>query len=196
MPAIEIGKVWVSLDIIKLPFLCHLKKCKGLCCVKGDSGAPLEKEEIALLKKTFPIIKKYLGQRNQQAIFEQGLYEEDIDGDIVTPLIENKECAYAIFEKGIAMCAIEKAFIDQKTTFRKPISCYLYPIRVKKLGQYEGLNYEQSELCKSARNFGIKNNIPVFKFLKNALIQKYGKDWYSELEKTAEEIKKYKNSNF
>jgi len=187
---IEIGKCIVSRDIIDKKFVCDLSKCKGICCVEGDSGAPLNKNEIDILDNIYNDIKPYLRLEGIEAIEKQGKYIIDWDNEYVTPLINEKECAYAIFEDNIAKCAIEKAFLEGKIDFKKPISCHLYPIRVKKLKKYDAINYDIWDICKTAIDFGEKNNVPVYKFLKEPLIREYGNKWYSELKLVASELKK------
>jgi hypothetical protein len=185
---LQIDNTILSLDIIEKKFLCDLNKCKGACCVLGDSGAPLKQDEAELLSVIFPTLKPYLRKEGVAAIEKQGSYIIDSDGDMVTPLIDNKECAYAIFENGIAKCGIEKAFLDNRVDFRKPISCHLYPIRVTKYSSFEALNYHQWEICKPARTAGSKNNLPVYVFLEQPLVREYGKDWYTQLEIAAKAL--------
>ena len=192
---IEIDKTILSRDLIEKKFVCDLQKCKGMCCVEGDSGAPFEKEEIAILEKDLDKILPYLREEGKEVIEEKGVYVIDWDNDFVTPLVNEKECAYAIFEEGIAMCGIEKAYLDGVTTFRKPISCYLYPVRVQKLKRFDAVNYDKWDICQPARENGEKLNVSVFKFLKEPLTQKYGKDWYKQLTVVATELKKANNKD-
>lgn len=187
---IEIGKAIVNRDLIEKKFVCNLQKCKGMCCVEGDSGAPLEKKEVEVLEKTLNKILPYLREEGQQVISKKGVYVIDWDSDFVTPLINEKECAYVIFEKGIAKCAIEKAFNDGVISFRKPISCFLYPVRVQKLKHFDAVNYDKWDICKPAIALGKELNTPVFKFLKEPLSQKYGEEWFKQLKLVATELKK------
>ena len=187
---LQIGKTIVSLNLIEKNFVCDLQACKGACCVVGDSGAPLEEDELEIFDDIYSIVEPYLSEEGIRAIDEQGLYTVDDDNDYVTPLINNKECAYTIFENGIAKCAIEKAFFDKKINFRKPISCHLYPVRITKYTEFDAVNYETNKLCADAVNLGNKLGVPVYKFLKEPLIRKYGEEWYKELEYAA------KNLNF
>ena len=173
----------ISEDLFEKRFVCDLNACKGACCVEGESGAPLEPEEAEQMKKLWPKYRSYIPEKGRQAVAEQGFSVIDEDGDLVTPLVDgNKECAFTIFENGIALCGIEKAWKDGKIPFRKPISCHLYPIRIEKLKFHEGLNYHKWKLCKPACTCGAKLDVPVYRFLKDALIRKYGKQWYAELE--------------
>ena len=174
----------ISEDLFERRFVCDLNACKGACCVAGESGAPLEPEEEALLKELWPKIKPYIPEKGQRAIDEHGVSEVDEDGDLVTTLVEGrKECAFTVFDdRGIALCGVEKAWKDGAIPFRKPLSCHLYPIRVTKLKFHDGLNYHQWPICKPACECGAKLDVPVFRFLKDSLTRKYGAEWYDELE--------------
>lgn len=183
----DINNVLVSDAIVEEQFVCDLKRCKGACCVEGDAGAPLETGEIDILKKEKEKILPYLTDKGKAAIEKQGVAVEDLDGDDVTPLINGKECAYTVFdENGVASCGIEKAFGDGATHFRKPVSCHLYPIRIGKLrsGQ-ETVNYHEWKICTPACTLGQQLQIPVYEFVKDALIRKYGEDWYHMLDAVA-----------
>ena len=184
---IAIKHTLVSEDLLEKKFVCDLTRCKGACCVEGESGAPLEKEELAEMEKVYPIVKDMLPEKGRKAIEQQGLYLIDSDGDWVTPLVSaNKECAYTIFEDGIAKCSIEKAYHEGKTNFRKPVSCHLYPVRITKYKNYDAVNYEHWKNCAPACKLGASLQIPVYKFLKESLTRKYGEGWYKELEENAE----------
>lgn len=183
---IEIDNKVVSSEIIEQQFCCDLPRCLGMCCVHGDSGAPLTPNEALTLEQIWDTVKPYMTAEGIQAIQEQGVAITDSDGDLVTPLIAGKECAFTVFENGIATCAIEKAWNDGKIDFQKPISCHLYPIRVKEYSNFTAINYHQWEVCAPARELGKQINLPVYKFLKDALIRAYGKEFYSQLEESAE----------
>jgi hypothetical protein len=189
---IQIDKTVVSFDVFEKKFCCNLQKCKGACCIHGDSGAPLKEEEAELLEKIYPLVKPYLREDGIKAIELKGCYTIDTDGDLVTPLINNEECAFVIFENGIAKCGIEKAYEEKIIDFQKPISCHLYPIRVTKYSSFEAINYHQWDICKHALAEGKKNNLPLYIFLKNPLCREYGAEWYLQLEIAANEYKKYK----
>lgn len=181
-----VGNKLISEDLLEKKFVCDLQACKGACCVEGDSGAPLRNEEAGILEEEFETIRPFLPEKGIRAIEEQGHYIIDSDGDLVTPLVEGQHCAYTVFdESGIASCGIEQAHRAGKTGFRKPISCHLYPIRTKKLPEYEALNYHRWEVCKPACACGEKLQVPVYRFLKEALIRSYGEAWYSKLEEMA-----------
>lgn len=179
---LEIGKTIVSFDVLEEHFLCDLVKCKGACCVEGDSGAPLTKKEAAEIEKIYPYVEPYMTQEGKTVVETQGTSMFDSDGDLVTPLVNNRECAFTFQdEKGITKCAIEKAFIEGKTNFRKPVSCHLFPIRITEYKHFDAVNYQQLDICKPGKECGAGQKLPLYKFLKDPLIRKYGKDWYDQL---------------
>lgn len=187
---IAIQNTVVSRDVIDKQFVCDLEKCKGACCIAGVSGAPLSEDELPVIDRVFDKIEPYLTERGKAAIEKQGRYLIDGDGEYVTPLInEVEECAYTIYDnKGIAGCSFEKAFHEGKINWRKPISCHLYPIRITKYKDYDAVNYEKWSVCKAACKLGDSLQVPVYKFLKDSLIRKYGNEWYLELCKVAEQL--------
>lgn len=189
---LQIGDTLVSLDLIEKHFVCHLSRCKGACCVQGDSGAPLDDDELQLLEDSYPEVKPYLREESIVAIEQNGLWKVDSDGDKVTTLIDNKECAFVVFEKGVATCGIEKAYLDGRIKYRKPVSCHLYPVRLTKYSSYVAVNYHEWEICRPALKLGSKHGVPLFVFLKEPLIRKFGEEWYQELELSAREYIKYK----
>ena len=193
---LAIGDTLVSDEIIEKHFVCDLNACKGACCVKGDYGAPLEEEELKELEKVYPKVKPYLPATGVKAIEKQGLYLRYNTGEWVTPLVKGKECAYTIFETdGTAKCGIEKAYFEAKISFRKPISCHLYPIRLNKhRSGLEAANYDRWSVCRPACKLGDSLKVPIYKFLKDALIRKYGKAWYKKLELAAKEYEAAKGS--
>lgn len=179
---IIIKKTIISDDLADSFFVCNLDKCKGACCVEGDLGAPLEKDELPILEEIYDEVAPYLMDEGKKAIEEQGKYMYDEDGDYSTPTIDGRECAYAFYDdKGFLKCGIEQAHLDGKTDFKKPISCHLYPIRISKYDQYEAINYDRWDICDPACGFGKELNVPLYKFLKEALIRKYGENWYNNL---------------
>ncbi len=177
----------ISDDIVEKLFVCHLQKCKGECCVAGDLGAPLETPEIEELTQNYPQIKPYLSHSGRYEIERQGIFIIDEEGDNSTPLINNRECAYAIYDQNNTLkCGIEQAYLDGKSTFQKPISCHLYPIRITPYDEYEAINYDRWDICADACRLGNKLGIPVYQFLKTPLIRRYGEKWYQELEQEAQ----------
>lgn len=186
---IEVEGVLIHEDVLKEEFVCNLNACKGACCVEGDAGAPLEKDELAVLKEIYPAVKPYMTEKGIAAIEEYGTHVIDGDGDYTTPCVDgNKECAYVFWQDGITKCAIEKAFEDGKVKWKKPISCHLYPIRITAYPEFDILNYDRWHICHAACTLGHKLNVPVYSFLKDPLIRKYGEEWYSALEKSALEF--------
>ncbi len=203
------GKI-VSTDILTEKFLCDLTKCKGICCVEGNAGAPLEADEARILAEEYAAYKPYMTAEGVEAVERQGFAVIDSDGDLVTPLVGDAECAYSykvdssspsglcrndndrmssrtnvrdLPDNGITLCAIEKAWAEGKTTFRKPISCHLYPIRVVKFGDGSlGLNYHRWAVCEGARQLGKQKGVPVYKMLRDAIVKRFGEEFYEALE--------------
>ena len=184
----QIDDTLISEEIISEEFVCNISKCKGQCCVSGSAGAPLEKEETKILEKLYSKISPFLSKKGRKAIKEQGNYVRGFDGDLETPLIENKECAYTVFDKsGVAQCGIEKAYNQGAIKWNKPISCHLYPIRVNKYPTFTAVNYHEWSVCDSACSLGAELKVPVYKFVKNALVRKFGKKWFKKLSLFAKE---------
>ena len=188
---IEIGRAIISRNVFEKHFLCDLIKCKGACCVEGDSGAPLTTNEALSIEKNYNHFNKYLPKKHQQEIEKQGFSIIDSDGDLVTPLVNNKQCAYTYTdEKGILKCGIEKAYLEGKSDFRKPLSCHLFPIRITEHKHFDAVNYEQLKICQPGRECGASQQLPLYKFLKEPLIRKYGEEWFKEVEIAAEYMRK------
>lgn len=182
------GKI-ISQDIIEEQFLCNLKACKGACCWEGDWGAPLEPEELPILEQIYDSIKADLSPEGRKVLETEGLFKYyEAPKDYGTPLIANGACAYMTYtQEGIATCGIEKAFNEGKITFRKPISCHLYPIRIQKDNRtgFELLNYDRWDICAAACQKGKEASLPLYIFAKPALVRKYGADFFAELEAAA-----------
>lgn len=179
---ILIGEAVITEDIKDKNFVCNINKCKGACCVEGDLGAPLNLDELPIMEEIYDKVKPYLSEAGIKAIEEQGVYIKDWEDDYSTTTVNEKECAYAIYdEKKILKCGIEQAYNDGKINFQKPISCHLYPIRITSYDQYDALNYDRWDICDAACELGNKLGVPLYKFVKDALIRKYGADWYQEL---------------
>ena len=188
---IQIDDKLISEDLFSEEFVCNLAKCKGICCVDGDAGAPLDEDETKILDEIYPKIKPYLRPEGIQAIEEQGTYTLDFEGDLVTPLVNNAECAYVIFdEKGYTKCAIEKAYEDGVIDWQKPISCHLYPIRITEYSNFSAINYHEWDICSDAWTLGKELGVKVYQFLKKPLIRKYGEEFYQTLSEAAEEWEK------
>lgn len=186
---IQIDDTIVSLDVLQRQFVCNLSKCKGICCVEGDSGAPLNEDELPVLEQIYEKVSPYLREEGRESIKQQGKYVIDSEGDYVTPLINGAECAYVIFDETttIAKCAIEKAYEDGVIDYKKPVSCHLYPIRLQKLRKYIAVNYDEWYICSEACILGEQLKIKVFEFLREPLIRKFGEKWYDQL-KEAEQL--------
>lgn len=190
---IQIDDVIVSLDVLEERFCCNLEACKGECCIEGDAGAPVELDEVAELEEVLDVIWDDLSPEAQAVINKQGVVYTDCDGDLVTSIVNNKDCVFTCYdEKGGCYCAIEKAYREGKTKFYKPVSCHLYPIRVKDFGQFKGVNYHRWDVCKAAVLLGKKIDLRVYEFLKEPLIRKFGQAWYDELEDCVRELKEKK----
>jgi hypothetical protein len=185
---IKVGEVLVSDDIRDKEFVCNLEKCKGACCVEGDFGAPLDESELEILEEIYPIVKPYLSKEGIKEIEKTGKHTTDDDGDLCTPVIGGRECVYAIYDKkGVLKCGIEQAYNDGKISWKKPISCHLYPIRITTKKNFEALNYHKWHICSPACALGKELQVPVYKFLKDPLIRKYGEPWYKELVEVIEQ---------
>ena len=187
---IQVDDKIISLDIFKKYFVCDLNACKGACCVEGDSGAPLLGEEKKILEEIYKKVKPYMRKEGIIEIENQGVAVYDSDGDLTTPLVNNHECAFVTFENGITKCTIAKAYLDGKTDFKKPISWHLFPIRIKGYRDFDAVNYEEIKICKPACECGSKLEVPVYAFLKEPLIRKYGETWYKDLLEAAKLLSK------
>ena len=177
---IQIDDVVVSLDVLREKFLCDLSACKGECCIEGDAGAPVELDEVEKLEEVLPVIWDDLSPEARAVIDRQGVVYTDCEGDLVTSIVNNKDCVFTCYDdKGCCYCAIEKAFREGKTDFYKPVSC-----------PYKAVNYHRWDVCKAAVLLGRKENVPVYKFLREPLVRKFGEAWYCELELAAEELEK------
>jgi hypothetical protein len=184
----QLGKTIVSEDLLEKEFVCNLSACKGACCIEGDAGAPLSQEETEILERIYPQVKPFLRQEGIDAIEAQGTWITSDFDELETPLVNHEECAYVIFDdKGTALCAIEEAYNQGLVDWKKPVSCHLYPIRVRDYSEFSAVNFHQWEICDDACSLGKELQVPVYKFVKDGLIRKFGEHWYSELEKVAKE---------
>ena len=189
---IEVENTLISSEIFSVNFVCNLEKCKGACCIEGDRGAPLEKDEIRKIEANLTAIRPYMTAEGLALLDSEGFHEgEEID-DIATTCLPTGECVFVYKENGILGCAMEKAFKEGKTDYYKPISCHLYPIRINKIGDFDAVNYHEWNICKAACSLGNELNVSTFRFLKEPLIRKYGEPWYNEVELIFEEYKKLK----
>jgi len=183
----QIDKTLISEEILENDFVCNLSACKGACCVAGESGAPLEANELEILADNFAKVKPFLRPEGIQAIESQGTSVKGWDGGWETPLVNGNECAYTFFDaNGTAKCGLEEAYNKGVTDWKKPISCHLYPVRTRAYTEFTAVNYHKWEICDAACSLGSALNVPIYRFVKDALIRKFGEDWYTELEKVAE----------
>lgn len=193
---IQIEDTLVSLDVVERCFICDLSHCKGASCIEGDSGAPLEDSELAELEKALPEVWNDLSPEAQAVIKEQGVAYIDVEGDTVTSIVNNKDCVFTYYgTDGTCMCAIEKAYSEGRVSFYKPISCHLYPVRVTNYDGFRAVNFHKWEVCRAAELLGRREKLPVYKFLKEPLIRKFGAPWYQSLDECAEEWLKQKDKD-
>ncbi|MGI9547311.1 MAG: DUF3109 family protein [Flavobacteriaceae bacterium] len=182
----ELGKTVVSEEILENHFVCDLSACKGACCVDGSAGAPLEEEETQILNEIIEDIKPFLHEEGIKVIEEKGTFVKGDDGDWETPLVDKRQCAYVAFGvDGIAQCGIEKAHNAGVIEWKKPISCHLYPVRIREYTKLTAVNYHKWQVCDPACALGDQLKIPIYQFVREALIRKFGQKWYAELEETA-----------
>lgn len=185
---IEIDGKIVSADLLRARFACDITTCKGICCVEGNAGAPLEPDEVATLEREYAAYHPYMTPKGIEAVERQGVMVIDEDGDLTTPLIDGAQCAYTYVEDGVTLCAVEKAWIEGKTPFRKPVSCHLYPIRLVQFSNGGvGLNYHRWSVCEGARTCGARLDVPVYKSVRDAIVRRFGEEFYKALE-AAEEL--------
>lgn len=193
MNIIQVGNVLCSIDIFNEMFCCNYKACRGICCVEGDAGAPITMDEVAAIEDILPLIESDLSPEARQVIDEQGIAYIDKQGDLVTSIVNGKDCVFTTYDDcGNCLCAIERAMRLGKHSVRKPISCSLYPIRVKKFNidgeTLYGLNYHRWAICRDAVEKGYRLSTPVYRFLKEPLTKMFGPEWYTDLEAAAQQI--------
>ena len=187
---IQVDNKIISLDVFEKHFICDLNACKGACCVDGDAGAPLLEKEVTILEDIYEQVKPYMVQKGIDVVDKLGVAVLDSEGEVTTPLVNNRECAFVIEENGISKCSIEKANYDGKVDFKKPISCHLFPIRIQEYRDFDAVNYEEIKICEPACKCGSQLEVPVYVFLKEPLIRKYGEVWYKELLEAAKLLAK------
>jgi len=191
---LQIDDTIVSLALIEKKFVCDLAACRGSCCRYGDSGAPLTAEEASVLERIWPDLWPWLRPEGIRAIEKQGTSITDFDGELVTPLISNEECAYTIMDDDVYKCGIEAAFNAGAVDFRKPVSCHLFPVRVKSYNTFRAVNYEEWSICKPGVAYGAKQNTELYIFLREPLIRAFGEEWYNRLHWAAGEYHKYNDN--
>lgn len=189
LPILQLDDVLLSPDIITEFFCCDYDKCKGICCVEGDAGAPVLMDEIAELEDCLDCVWHDLSAQAQAVIDQQGVAYSDRDGDMVTSIVNGKDCVFTCYDGESCLCALERAYREGKTRFCKPISCSLYPIREKQFSNgFIGLNYHRWDVCSDAVRKGRAENVRVYEFLKEPLTRRFGKEWYADLFALAKEI--------
>ena len=189
-PILDVGGILISSDILTERFCCDYEKCKGICCVEGDAGAPVTLDEIAGIEDALDTVWQDLSAQAQSVIDRQGVAYTDQEGDLVTSIVRGKDCVFTCYDGDSCLCALEKAFRAGKTSFCKPVSCALYPIRVKEFGNgVVGLNYNRWKICEDAIKKGQALDLPLYRFLKEPLIHRFGEAWYQELCDVADELR-------
>ncbi|MFS4466420.1 DUF3109 family protein [Maribacter sp. 2210JD10-5] len=184
----QLGKTIVSEEIIENDFVCNLSACKGACCVDGNAGAPVADDETEIMVDIYEKVKPFLRPEGVKVIEEEGAFVKGDDGEWETPLVNGSECAYVIFdEKNTAKCGIEEAYNQGKIDWKKPVSCHLYPVRVREYTQLTAVNYHKWQICDPACALGDELQVPIYRFVKEALVRKFGQEWYDDLAKVAEE---------
>ena len=189
----QVGKVLLSTEIVTEYFCCDLSACHGQCCVDGESGAPLTLDEAAQLERVLPIVEDSLSAEARKVIAQQGVAYVDIEGDLVTSIVNGQDCVFTYYESGCCLCAAERAYREQHTDWCKPISCALYPIREKRLSNgCIGLNYHRWSVCDPARRKGQELRLPIYRFLKAPLTRRFSEAWYKELEAAVDALQAMK----
>lgn len=183
---LQIGNTIVSLDLIETFFCCDLDKCKGQCCVEGDAGAPLSKEEEKTLQNTWKSVREYMSEEAISEVEKNSVAYIDSEGDLVTTILNGKDCAFTCYNNGICLCSLEKAYRENKIDNIKPISCSLYPVRLTEYPTFIAVNYHKWNVCEPALEKGKEKGLRLYEFLKEPLIRRFGQEWYDELALTAQ----------
>lgn len=188
-PLLQIDNIILSIDLLTEKFCCDLSQCHGACCIEGDAGAPLELEEVALCEEMLPLAEKKMTAAARELVLREGVATVDPEGELVTQTVGGRDCVFAFREGACHFCALENIARQTKAQWKKPVSCHLYPIRVKQFaGGLIGLNYHRWNICESARRLGREQNVPVYRFLRAPLINRFGREWYKQLEEAARQL--------
>jgi hypothetical protein len=187
---IEILGTLVSLDLFSTMFCCDLQQCRGMCCVEGDAGAPVTMEEVGLLEEAMEVVEDELTAQARAKVKAEGVVYPDRDGELVTQIVENKDCVFVKREGGCALCAIDAAYRQGRFDWQKPISCALYPVRLSTVGGMTAVNVHKWDICQPARTLGQRLQLPLYQFLKEPLIRRFGSAWWDECHLAAQELKK------
>ena len=183
----QIQDTLVTLDLAERFFCCDLDKCLGACCIEGDAGAPVTEREVAEIEKVLPEVERDMLPRAIEEVRQQGVAYTDEEGDLVTTILDGRNCAFTGYDPGVVcMSALEKAFRQGRTGFRKPASCALYPLRIKEFPTFTAVNYHRWDICRDAEILGRKNGIRLYQFLRAPLIERFGQEWYDELAQACE----------
>lgn len=184
---LEIGNTLVSLDLVERYFCCDIERCKGECCIEGDAGAPITPREADKIKELLPVIWNDMSPQAQREVEENGVSYVDEEGDLVTTIVNGRDCAYTCYSPGgVCLCAIEKAYRQGLSNWRKPISCYLYPVRITQYEKFTAVNVHRWKICRHAETLGRKLGLRMYRFLKEPLTERFGQEWYNELEQACE----------
>lgn len=184
---LQIQNTLVTLDLAEQFFCCDLEKCLGACCIEGDAGAPVTPGEVEQIKNVLPVVESEMMPRAVEEVKENGVAYTDEEGDLVTTILDGRNCAFTCYAPGgVCLCALEKVFREGKTTFRKPASCSLYPLRIKEFPTFTAVNYHRWKICRDAEILGRKKGIRLYQFLRGPLIERFGEEWYSELSAACE----------
>lgn len=184
---LQIQDALVTLDIVEKHFMCDLPKCLGECCIEGDAGAPITEAEFEKLKEVLPIVAPDLAPAALRRIEEEGVGYVDEEGDLVTQIVDGKNCVFTTYAPGgMCLCAIEKAYREGRTDFRKPMSCYLYPLRLTEYPTFTAVNYHKWKICACARKLGAEKGVRLYQFMREPLIARFGREWYDELVQACE----------
>lgn len=179
---LQIKDTIVSLDIAERFFTCDIASCLGECCIEGDAGAPITEDEYKKIKEILPLIWDDLMPRAKEEIEANGVAYVDEEGDLVTQIIDGKNCVFSCYgSNGMCLCAIERAYREGRVDFMKPISCHLYPLRLKEYPSFTAVSYHRWKICKAAEVLGRKRGVRLYEFLKEPLVRRFGKEWYDEL---------------
>ncbi|MDE6527874.1 MAG: DUF3109 family protein [Muribaculaceae bacterium] len=178
----QIQDTLVTLDLAERFFCCDLDKCLGACCIEGDAGAPVTEDEVAEIRKVLPEVEAEMMPRAIEEVREHGVAYTDEEGDLVTTILDGRNCAFTCYAPGgVCLCALEKAFREGRTSFRKPASCALYPLRIKEYPTFTAVNYHRWDICRDAEVLGRKKGIRLYRFLEGPLVERFGREWYDEL---------------
>lgn len=178
----QIQDTLVTLDLAERFFCCDLDKCLGACCIEGDAGAPVTGDEVAEIEKVLPVVEAEMLPRAVEEVRENGVAYTDEEGDLVTTILDGRNCAFTCYAPGgVCLCALEKAFREGRTSFRKPASCALYPLRIKEYPTFTAVNYHRWDICRDAEILGREKGIRLYQFLQGPLVERFGQEWYDEL---------------